>query len=319
MPSDQAAVGPLRGGLALHLGAPLAGTAAALVSVPAAPSQRRSRGRAQPPAPVEPADPAALLARLMDLHGSVGLARELGAAAQAQAPMLQAPARPRDRSPAAATAAVRALVEGRLAELVAALRRTFEDPFPPHSGAPPGKPAAPPSPHRRNKLPGPAELRALLEQAGALGPGGRRLTPAIAAVWEPFGELANRGLGKIRYELRSLRAEIAPALRSLGPDAARLERLDASISAAIEEGRERILDALAPALAQGFGRSLEEALAKLPEGAGLADLRAWYAPDGWLRAEIERIRRVVEAVLAHRARRLLALVEAVLDEGAGRG
>lgn len=299
MPSDQAAVGPLRGELALHLGTPLAGTAAALVSVPAAPSQRRSRGRAQPPAPVEPADPAVLLARLMDLHGSVGLARELGAAAQAQAPMLQAPARPGDRSPAAATAAVRALVEGRLIELVGSLRRTFEDPF-----------------HRRHKLPGPAELRALLEQAGALGPGGRRLTPAIAAVWEPFGELASRALKKIHVELRSLRAEIAPALRALGPDAARLERLDAAISAAIEGGRERILGELAPALAQGFGRGLEEALATLPEGAGPADLRAWYANDGWLRAEIERIRRLVEAVLAHRARRLVALVEAA---AAGRG
>jgi hypothetical protein len=71
-----------------------------------------------------------------------------------------------------------------------------------------------------------------------------------------------------------------------------------------------VLAELVPALARCFARSLHEATTSLPEAAGAEHVAAWYAPGGWIRGEVERIRRVAEAVLAQQARRLLALVEA---------
>jgi len=300
--------------LALRLEGSLAGTATALAPAPAAgaPGSKGGRalarkgaatparkGAAAPALSVgaPPADPAVFLARLMDLHGSVALGRDLAAIAIAGAAAPRtatAGALPEARSGERAAGkremqregaerAVRALVESRIEDLATALCRTFDDPF-----------------QRRNKLLGPADVLALVEQSGA---------GAAGVIWEPFGELATRSLSRIRSDLRALRAEITPGLRALGPEAARLERLDAAISAAIEPGRERVLGEIVPGLSRSFGRSLQEALAELPDGVSPERVATWFGPGGWIRAEIDRIRRVVEAVLAHQARRLLALVE----------
>lgn len=236
-------------------------------------------------------DPAAGLARLMDLHGSVALARELAALERGTATgagaVTATGAGAVTATGAAAAAEARAIVAGRLGQLAAAIRSTFDEPF-----------------QRRNKLPSAGEVLEALEQSGS------RITGAAARIWEPFGELAARSLGRIRYETRAAREEIAPLLRAIAPGAAQLERLDAAIAVATERGKERLIDKMISALGRRFARRLREAVSVLPGPARDEDVVAWLAPGGWIRDEIRQIRLAVEAALSHEAERLLALTEA---------
>ncbi|WP_157907335.1 MULTISPECIES: hypothetical protein [Sorangium] len=239
------------------------------------------------------ADPAAVLAGLMDLHGSVSLARELS--------LLDRHAAPPPASEGA-RAEVRALAADRLGELAEALDHVFAAPF-----------------HRRNKLPDAAAVHATLEQTGVLPArdrAGRPLASAAGQIWEPFGELMGRLLGRIRLETRALREELAPSLRALGPEAARLERLDAAISAATQKRRERALAELVPGLSRAFARAFRAAVGALPEGAGLEDVAGWFGQEQWLLRELQRMELVVQAVLAHEAGRLLSLVDGAAAAGA---
>ncbi|XXY16679.1 hypothetical protein WME88_51440 [Sorangium sp. So ce216] len=246
-----------------------------------------------PRAPLaELSDPAAVLAGLMDLHGSVSLARELS--------LLDRPAAPAAPAAEGARAEVRALAAERLGELAEVLDHVFAAPF-----------------HRRNKLPDAAAVLATLEQTGVLpARPARALASAAGQLWEPFGELASRVLNRIRTETRALREELAPSLRALGPDAARLERLDAAISAATQKRRERALAELVPGLARSFARGFRSAVGALPEGAGVEHVAGWFAPEQWLGRELQRMELVVQAALAHEAGRLLALVDGAAAAGA---
>ncbi len=248
----------------------------------------------------ERSDPAAVLAGLMDLHGSVSLARELS--------LLDRPAAPPPPAAEGARAEVRALAAERLGELAAALDLVFATPF-----------------HRRNKLPDAAAVLATLELTGVLSAraaheraarGGRPLASAVGQLWEPFGELTDRVLGRIRLETRALREELAPSLRALGPDAARLERFDAVIAAATQKRRERALAELVPGLARAFARGLRAAVVALPEAVEIEHVAGWFAREQWLGRELQRMELVVQAVLAHEAGRLLALVDGAAAAGA---
>lgn len=236
-----------------------------------------------PPAAPPPADPAAFLARRMDLRGSVDLARQLATI---------------DRSPAPASVDIeaatrlRSLVRSRLGELKLSVDRTFAEPF-----------------QRRNKLPAPAQFHATLEQTGALATRiGRPVAAAVDTLWAPFGELYTLWLDRIGYEARVLRSEITPELHALGPAAARLERLDAALLGATAKGRAELLNKLHPGLARSFARTLSNAIASLPAAATLAHVEAWGVAPGWLRPEIARGHAVVAAVLAHERGRLEGLV-----------
>jgi hypothetical protein len=233
------------------------------------------------------ADPAAFMARLMDLHGSVALAREL-------AQIERMPATAAEPAAQADGLRLRAFVREQLAELAGAIELTFAEPF-----------------QRRNKLPDAAATLDLLEQSGALlARSGRGLGSAAPRLWDPFGELAARLLGRIRQETRALRAEIAPTLRALGPEATRLERLDAALFAATQKGRERVLGELTRGLERAFVRAFRDAVAALPEDAGREHVAAWFGPGQWLRGEMARMRQVLLSVCAHESRRLLSLAEA---------
>ncbi|MEP7120856.1 MAG: hypothetical protein ABJE95_08105 [Byssovorax sp.] len=230
-----------------------------------------------------PGDPAAFLARRMDLRGSVDLARQLAVI---------------DRGAAAATTSpeaairLRALVRSRLGELKLGVDRVFSEPF-----------------QRRNKLPAPAQFHATLAETGALAT--RIVRPVAAAVdtlWAPFGELYTLWLDRVGYEARVLRDEITPAIHALGPVAARLERLDAALLGATAKGRAELLNKLIPGLARSFARTLSNAIASLPVAATPAHVEAWAVAPGWLRPEIARGHAVVAAVLAHERGRLEGLV-----------
>lgn len=228
-------------------------------------------------------DPAAFLARGMDLRGSVELARQLAAldrGAVSAAVDSEAAAR------------LRAQVKARLGEVKAGVDRAFGEPF-----------------QRRNKLPTPAQIHAALEETGALATRiGRPVAAAIDAVWAPFAELYGLWLERVGYETRALRAEIAPSIQALGPAAARLERLDAALLGATAKGRGDLLDKLLPGLARSFARTFSNAVASLPQVVRPAHIEAWAVAPGWLRPEIGRAHAVVLAVLAHERGRLEGLV-----------
>jgi hypothetical protein len=233
-----------------------------------------------------PADPAAFLARRMDLRGSVDLARQLAAIDRTPAPATV--------DPEAATR-LRALVRMRLSELKISVDRAFAEPF-----------------QRRNKLPAPAQIHATLEQTGALATRiGRPVAAAVDTLWAPFAELYTLWLDRVGYETRLLRDEITPAIHALGPAATRLERLDAALLGATAKGRAELLDKLIPGLARSFARTLGSAIGSLPAAATPAHIEAWAVSPGWLRPEIARGHAVVAAVLAHQRGRLEGLVEPI--------
>ena len=255
----------------------------------AGPLTAAAAGLVKEAGPSAPVDPAAFLARLIDLRGSVELSHRLSDVARPRAP----------EPDLAAFSRLRALVGERLGGVRADVDRTFSDPF-----------------QRRNKLPSAVEVHAALAQAGALAGAlaerGSRPLPLNAAaevLWVPFGELVTRALERVRSEAASLREEIAPSLTALGPTAARLERLDAALFGATVTGRRQIEDRLLPALARSFAAHLRAAVVALPEPAAPLHLAPWFAPGGWVRDEVGRGRAVVEAVFAHERRRIDALVE----------
>jgi hypothetical protein len=255
-----------------YLGAgPLAAAAAALSDGP-------------PADLLAPGDPAAFLARRMDLRGSVDLARQLAAIDRSPPP-----------PPVASTEAamrLRALVRSRFAELKASVDRAFLDPF-----------------QRRNKLPTPAQIHAALEETGALATRiGRPVAAAVDTLWAPFAELYALWLDRTGYEACVLRDEIVPSIHALGPTAARLERLDAALLGSTAKGRAELLDKLVAGLARSFALTLSNAIASLPAGAGAAQIEAWAVAPGWLRPEIGRGHAVVLAVIAHERGRLEGLV-----------
>jgi hypothetical protein len=236
-----------------------------------------------PPAALVASDPAAFLARRMDLRGSVDLARQLAAIDRSPIPT------PGDIE---AAARLRGLVRARFGELTIGVDRVFADPF-----------------QRRNKLPSAAQIHAALAQAGALTTRiGRPIAAAVEAIWPPFGELYSLWLDRIGFEARVLRDEITPLLQGLGPVAARLERLDAALLGATAKGRAELLGKLLPGLARSFALTLSRAVASLPAVATPAHIAAWTVAPGWLRPEIARARAVVLAVLAHERGRLEGLV-----------
>lgn len=236
-----------------------------------------------PTAGLVPGDPAAFLARRMDLRGSVDLARQLAVIDRSPAPSTVDPE---------AAARLRGLVRARLGELKASVDRVFADPF-----------------QRRNKLPTPAQIYAALAQAGALTTRiGRPVAAAVDAIWAPFAELYSLWLDRVAFEARVLREEIVPAIHALGPASARLERLDAALLGATAKGRAELLDKLLPGLARSFALTLSRAVASLPAVATPAHVEAWAVAPGWLRPEIARAYAVVRAVLAHEQGRLEGLV-----------
>jgi hypothetical protein len=247
---------------------------------------RTIAGGLTPAAGRAPGDPAAFLARLIDLRGSVELAQRL--------PALTRP-RPAGRAPAdaAAPARLRALAGERLEAVREEVVRAFAEAF-----------------HRRNKVPTPEGVVAILIDSGALlDRRGRALVEATEAVWTPCGDLMARALDRVRFETSTLREELGPPLAALGPATARLERLDAALFGATAKGRQQLEDRLLAAVARSFAARFATAVAALPGATAPAHVAPWFAADGLLTGEIHRGRDVVLGVLGHERRRLEALVE----------
>jgi len=260
----------------MYLGAgPLAAAAAALSPPNSALAERLQQ------------DPAAFLAKLMDLRGSIALARGLVVPARS----------PRDLVDPQAGAELRALVRARFTHVRATIEKSFAEPFQP-----------------RHKLPSPDKLFSMLDEAGALATrSGRPLSAAIEDAWMPFGEMFGRALDRVRFEARALRSEIAPMVRAMGPRMARLEQLDATVREATAKARQGLLDPLLPGLARAFARGLRDAVSALPSPATAADIAPWFTREGFVVREIARGRQTVLAVLEHERGLIEALGEAARE------
>jgi hypothetical protein len=228
-----------------------------------------------------PVDPAVFLARLMTLRGSVELGQQLEAAIAQPGP-----AAPGGHAP------LSWVVAGRLDALREDVVRTFADPF-----------------GRRTKLPTPEQLRSVLVESGALGGVASRARMTTAeTVWAPCADLLTRTLDRVRFEVTTLRDEICPALATLGPDAAHLERLDAALFEATAAGRADVEDRLLVAIGRSFAKGFAAAALALPANVEASDLAPWFATGGLLRAALDAGRDAILGVLAHDHRRLAALV-----------
>lgn len=270
--------------------------AAAAKALAGAPSPA---GSFTPPAP--PADPAAFLARMLDLRGSVELARRLTALERPDHAGARAGRRAgvADAVTTEARARLAAVVAGRLDPVHEDIARALGDPF-----------------QRRNKLPTPEAVVAVLIDSGALLERRSRAFAAGAeAVWTPCGDLLARAMERVRFETAALREELGPPLAALGPAETQLERLDAALFGATIKGRQQLEDRLLDALARSFAAGFREAVAALPGATAPAHVAPWFAPDGILGAEMRRGRDVVLGVLGHERRRLDALIEAPSEGG----
>ncbi len=246
-------------------------------------------GRAVAPlAEVEASDPpdaAAALADLVDLHGGVVLAEALTGLPEVTA--------------AAADVDVPAL-RGRLREGLTHLSDQLDDAFE-HAFRP------------RYRLPTPERALEALEHAGAIEQ--RRGKPAKAVartLWAPYGEFLETRLKRARFALRDLRTDVAPVLRALGDDAARLERLDAAFGEATHRPVEQLLRRAMPACEAAFARQLQGHLRALPDAPRVDDVRPWFAADGWIPAWFSGCQSLVYALVERERRQLEALVEAAL-------
>jgi len=231
--------------------------------------------------PGEPLDTAAFLAALVALRGGVALAEDLAGIAEDGPTESVEPAEIRRR-----------LADG-LAHTEARLYDAFDHAFRP-----------------RYQLPSPARVWTALEQSGALERRrGKTVRTAARTLSATYGEFLETHQKRARFALRDLREELAPALRGLGPDAARLERLDAAFTHATHSEINKLTRRVVPALLRGFERDLADAVAALPEDASAGDLAPGFADGGWVRVWMARCRRLVCAVVDRERRQIEALVE----------
>ena len=260
-----------------------------------------------PESAIEPLRAGAFLAELIDARGSVALAERLAEIAD-DAPDATVSIRRGDADSAARIASA-------TAEEIEAIGDRFESAF---------ELAFRP----RYRLPTPAQALAVLRETSAIPdrdaspmPNGRASKrvrrKAAERLWTPVGDFIDMQYRRVRLGLRELRDEIGPDLRALGPQAARLERVEAALDEATRHPQERLLRRMVRACEQHFVRAVEETVRSLPPGAGAAALTPHFTADGWLGAHIARAHIVVRGVYDHDRRRLTALVEAAIGARSG--
>jgi hypothetical protein len=267
--------------------------------IPAAMERRLPSER--PPVP----NPAEVLASVMDFPGSVALAELLDA-------LLAEPARPSDRACGRADALLRE-VQLRLDSIEPQVLKPLLG-------------------RRAPELPSAPALLALLEQlgltcAGSRAPGGATSDGAPAPSTPSTERLAERlaeelgaplhgalglSLRQAQAHIATLRAELGPELRALGPRAAQLERLDATLTRSMQASVGQLLDRMEHAAQLTFARACAHAVANLPVQVGAAELAAWCASDGWLARYHERCVRMAKALFDHLRRSLEGLLRAAI-------
>lgn len=235
---------------------------------------------------VSSSDAAGVLARLLDLRGSVELARALSAR------VIPSYVTDDPEMPKRIGASVRAELGAIRSYTVRTMSRWTGE---------------------RARLPNAASVHSILAQSGVLE---RRTPRSIAqvteSIWSPFASEASNELTSVVRQVRALRKEIGPDLVALGPDAARVERLDALLAAATEEKIDARLLRLVPAAKAPFEQALGAAIEALGSQAQVADVLPWFEARGPVRGAIASLETIVLAALDFEAQRIYSLVNAAV-------
>jgi len=107
------------------------------------------------------------------------------------------------------------------------------------------------------------------------------------------------------------RVQIASELRALGPRAARLERIDATLQLGIQAKLSGLFERLVLAAELSFQHACVEACAGLSEDFTASQLASWTGPDGWIARHRELCERMMLAFCGH----LQRVVEGLLQAG----
>jgi hypothetical protein len=164
------------------------------------------------------------------------------------------------------------------------------------------------------------ELRELMASAGLGADPGTKPAVALRLASElrkRVGWRLGASMRQAQSDLARLRANIAGELRTLGPRAAQLERIDAALETSLQHKLADLYDRVLRAAEQSFDRACLEACASLPEGFGDADLARWLAPSGWIARDRDRCERTVGAFCVHLRRGLEGLVMAAIQAEVG--
>lgn len=240
------------------------------------------------PRPYLPSKPAEVLAALMDFSGGVALAELLVAQAPRGGPHPEAGRKGYD---------LQERVQAQLDAIsTRALQRLQRERRPERDVAA-------------------SELLALVQGGGGLGPeAARRLA---AALRKQLGWQLGASLRQAQSDLARLRMNVAAELRSLGPRAEQLERIDAALQTSVQHKLGDLYDRLLRAAEQNFDRACFDACASLPKDFGEAEFVRWLAPHGWLARDRERCELTIHAFCVHLRRGLEGLVLAAIEVEVG--
>lgn len=228
-----------------------------------------------------------MLAEMLDLKGSVELA---GILDRDEVPTDEVSFEPEAR----AVAEVEALWSDGLSEVRAVVARAFATVRPLIEAR-----------GRVSKLPSPEDLHDRLTEGR-----GAALDRAMDALWSPLGEALSRGVERVGREMTYLRERLGAPIAELGPRALRLERLDRVLNQSTAKATAPWVLELVTLGRQGFEAELGVAVAALSDPPTLAEVRAWYGPEGLLPRAILRLERVLGVALDLDRRRIGALVQA---------
>lgn len=240
-------------------------------------------------APPVPLHPSEVLATLMDFSGSVALAEMLHAPASATPVPDDAPR------------LARALHEEVRRRLDAALPVVLR----PLNGT------------RAPKAPPPEKMfESLVNFSG--GPGRAPTPEAVARFAKDLGAPLRAALAasvrQARVQIAGARVDIAPELQALGPQADRLERIDAALQRSIETKLTRLFERMEHTAALSFERACAQACAALPPEFGAADFAPWAADSGFFEHHRARCEHVTLALFGHLRRSLEGLLLAIEAE-----
>ncbi|MGZ3420084.1 MAG: hypothetical protein ACXWUG_02050 [Polyangiales bacterium] len=229
------------------------------------------------------ADAKTALASFVDLHGSVEIARALGARVP--------PGIPEEKREEAA--ATRERLKARIATIA-------------RSAAEAKLTGLPGVPHLS-----PATVLASIRVAGVVEDRDlRSIDRAGRALWSPFMAALARRVSRAQADLDAIFTEEAGALASIGGRAAYVLALDAMLDRVTDAGVAPVIDRIGDLLARRFRSMMEAAVKELPPEPQHADVAPWIAPGGFLETQVARGESLLRALIDHRVARAHALVDA---------
>ena len=165
-----------------------------------------------------------------------------------------------------------------------------------------------------------SELLAVVAQlTGPTGLGPQVAKRVASELRKRVGWQLGASLRQAQVDLARLRSNIAAELRSLGPRADQLERIDAALQTSLQHKLIELYDRLLRAAEQNFDRACYEACVSLPKDVALSEpeLASWLAPHGWLARDRERCELTIHAFCVHLRRGLEGLVLAAIEVEVG--